>query len=97
MDLSQPFFIEDVTPIRDRVPEGPAREHANGVSGIVGVATRKAIAGECEDVELTTVPGLRAGQIALTLCTQAPDPPDLPASACYGALIRFRGERDLAP
>jgi catechol 2,3-dioxygenase-like lactoylglutathione lyase family enzyme len=97
MDLSQPFFIEDVTPIRDRIPEGLAREHANGASGIVGVATRKAITGECDDVELTTLPGLRAGQIALTLSTRAPDPPDLPASACCGALIRFRVERDLAP
>ena len=40
VELSQPFFIEDETPLTDRIPDGAAREHANGAVGITELVTR---------------------------------------------------------
>ena len=40
VDLMQPFFIEDDTPLNYRIPDGPSRRHANGSQGITELITR---------------------------------------------------------
>jgi len=89
-----PFLCEDVTPRALRVPEGAARNHANGVSGIAGVtvavrdlaasvARYKALTG-LEPAAFGAVPGLGFGLAQFRLGRQVLSLTEARSDACEG-------------
>jgi catechol 2,3-dioxygenase-like lactoylglutathione lyase family enzyme len=89
-----PFLCEDVTPRALRVPEGAAREHANGVTGIAGVtvavrdlaasvARYKALTG-LEPAAFGAVPGLGFGLAQFRLGRQVLSLTEARSEACEG-------------
>ncbi|MCH1553438.1 MAG: VOC family protein, partial [Luminiphilus sp.] len=89
IDDSQAFFIEDITPIQCRIPEGKSREHANGAIGITRVTSRVSLEQRPTDVEFRTAPDLGGQRFTITLRTNAIDKSLLKPLMCCGALIEF--------
>jgi hypothetical protein len=54
VDLMQPFFIEDDTPLNYRIPDGPSRHHANGSQGITELITRSELSVRPENAIIRT-------------------------------------------
>ena len=97
-----PFLVEDVTPRALRVPEGAARRHANGVTGVAGVTVA------VRDLAVSTaryrtllgvapassggVPGLGFGLVQFQLERQTLSLAEGRAEACEG-LTRHLGRR----
>ena len=54
IDLTQPFFIEDDTPLNYRIPDGSSRDHANGSLGITELITRSELSVTPENVTIRT-------------------------------------------
>lgn len=89
-----PFLCEDVTPRALRVPEGAARNHANGVTGVAGVtvavrdlaasvARYKALTG-LEPAAFGAVPGLGFGLAQFRLGRQVLSLTEARSDACEG-------------
>ena len=89
IDDSQAFFIEDITPIQYRIPEGTSREHINGAIGITRVTSRVSLEQRPTDIEFRTAPDLGSQRFTITLRTSATDKSHLEPSYCCGALIEF--------
>ena len=89
IDDSQAFFIEDITPLQLRIPEGKSRDHANGAIGITRVTSRVSLEQRPTDVEFRTAPDLGSQRFTITLRTNATDKTQLEPSMCCGALIEF--------
>lgn len=89
-----PFLVEDVTPRALRVPEGEARRHANGVTGVAGVtvavrdlaastARYRALLGAEPDI-VGGVPGLGFGLVQFRLGRQTLSLVEDRTDACEG-------------
>ena len=89
IDDSQAFFIEDITPIKYRIPEGKSRKHANGAIGITRVTSGVTLEQRPTDIEFRTAPNLGSQRFTITLRTSAKDKSHLEPSSCCGALIEF--------
>ena len=72
LNLRQPFFIQDSTPIDYRIPTGDARVHKNGAVGISEVRTPHTIEPAVSNVRLKTDPSLSTGSISVTLLSELP-------------------------
>ncbi|WP_293799003.1 VOC family protein [uncultured Bosea sp.] len=99
-----PFLCTDVTPRGLRVPEGPGRRHANGVTGVAGVtvavqdlatsvARYRALLGR-EPIAVGGVPGLGFGiaQFRIGRQTLSLTEPHGPAAASLGEHLVRRGQ-----
>ncbi|PZN97478.1 MAG: glyoxalase, partial [Hyphomicrobiales bacterium] len=97
-----PFICEDVTPRALRVPEGDARGHANGVTGVAGitvavrdmaasVARYRALTG-LEPLACGAVPGLGFGLVQFRIGHQMLSLTQPRGDACEG-LTRHLGRR----
>ena len=89
IDDSQAFFIEDITPIKYRIPEGKSRKHANGAIGITRVTSGVTLEQRPTDIEFRTAPNLGSQRFTITLRTNATDKSQLEPSTYCGALIEF--------
>ena len=89
IDDSQAFFIEDITPIQYRIPEGKSREHANGAIGIIRVTSKVSLEQRPTDIEFRTAPDLGSQRFTITLRTNTTNKSRLESSMCCGALIEF--------
>jgi len=89
LDDSQAFFIEDITPIQLRIPEGKSRGHANGATGITRVTSSTSLEQRPIDVEFRTAPDLGNQRFTITLRTNSTDKSQLEPSMCCGSLIEF--------
>jgi hypothetical protein len=89
IDDSQAFFIEDITPIQYRIPEGKSREHVNGAIGITRVTSRVSLEQRPTDIDFRTAPDLGSQRFTITLGTSATVKSHLEPSSCCGALIEF--------
>lgn len=54
VDLMQPFFIEDDTPLNYRIPDGSSRHHPNGSLGITELITRSELSVTPENALIRT-------------------------------------------
>lgn len=97
-----PFICEDVTPRALRVPEGKARKHANGVTGVAGVtvavrdlaasvARYRALTG-LEPLASGGVPGLGFGLVQFRIGRQMLSLTQPRGESCEG-LTRHLGRR----
>ena len=89
IDDSQAFFIEDITPIQYRIPDGKSREHVNGAIGITRVTSRVSLHQRPTDIEFRTAPDLGNQRFTITLRTKTTDKSRPEPSKCCGALIEF--------
>lgn len=89
IDDSQAFFIEDITPIQCRIPEGKSREHANGAIGMTRATSRAPLVQRPTDIEFRTAPDLGSQRFTIALRTNVRDKSHLEPSMCCGALIEF--------
>ena len=89
IDDSQAFFIEDITPIQCRIPEGKSREHANGAIGMTRATSRAPLVPRPTDIEFRTAPDLGSQRFTIALRTNVRDKSHLEQSMCCGALIEF--------
>ena len=88
VDLTQPFFIEDDTPLSYRIPDGSSRHHANGSLGITELVTRSELSVTPENVTIRTIVSPSRSKFSIGITTQG-DAKEIPLGSAYDADIRL--------
>lgn len=88
VDLTQPFFIEDDTPLSYRIPDGSSRHHANGSLGITELITRTELSVTPENVTIRTNVAPSRSKFSIGITTQG-DAKEIPLGSAYDADIRL--------
>ena len=84
---SEPFFIEDKTPLSLRIPDGAARTHDNGALGITEIETKVPLSFSVANASIIDNSGIRS-KFGISIKT-ASSVRDLDLPSSYSANIRL--------
>jgi hypothetical protein len=89
IDLRQPFFIEDKTPLNYRVPDGESRRHVNGALGISEIYVPESLSYAISNARVVVDTSIRTGAIAIGVQTDLEECHGLPVTGLYNGHVRF--------
>jgi hypothetical protein len=86
-DLAAPFYIEDITERRLRIPEGAAQSHPNGALGIVQIEANQVPQHPVNNVQFVKDLSLAQNEFKVAIRADVTHPKVLDAQKIYGAKI----------
>jgi hypothetical protein len=86
-DLSAPFYIEDITEHRLRVPDGEAQSHPNGALGILRIEANRLPGHPVNNVQFVENLSLGQNEFKVVVSADITHPKALDAQKIYGAKI----------
>ena len=89
-DLSAPFYIEDITEHRLRVPDGEAQFHPNGALGILRIEANQLPGHPVDNVQFVENLSLGQNEFKVVVSADVTHPKALDAKNMYGAKIVLR-------
>ena len=89
-DLAAPFYIEDITERRLRIPEGEAQSHPNGALRIVQIEANQVPQHPVNNVQFIEDLSLGRNEFKVIIGTDITHPKALDAKNMYGAKIVLR-------
>ena len=89
-DLAAPFYIEDITEHRLRVPDGEAQFHPNGALGILRIEANQLPGHPVDNVQFVENLSLGQNEFKVVVSADVTHPKALDAKNMYGAKIVLR-------
>ena len=86
-DLSAPFYIEDITEHRLRIPDGEAQSHPNGALGILRIEANQIPGHPVNNVQFVEDLSLGQNEFKVVVSADITHPKALDAQKIYGAKI----------
>ena len=86
-DLSAPFYIEDITKHRLRVPDGEAQFHPNGALGILRIEANQLPGHPVDNVQFVENLSLGQNEFKVVISADVTHPKALDVQKIYGAKI----------
>ena len=86
-DLSAPFYIEDITEHRLRIPDGEAQSHPNGALGILRIEANQIPGHPVNNVQFIEDLSLGQNEFKVVVSADITHPKTLDAQKIYGAKI----------
>ena len=86
-DLSAPFYIEDITEHRLRIPDGEAQSHPNGALGILRIEANQIPGHPVNNVQFVEDLSLGQNEFKVVVSADITHPKTLDAQKIYGAKI----------
>ena len=86
-DLSAPFYIEDITEHRLRIPDGEAQSHPNGALGILRIEANQIPGHPVNNVQFIEDLSLGQNEFKVVVSADISHPKTLDAQKIYGAKI----------
>ena len=86
-DLSAPFYIEDITEHRLRIPDGEAQSHPNGALGILRIEANQIPGHAVNNVQFVEDLSLGQNEFKVVVSADITHPKALDAQKIYGAKI----------
>ena len=91
-DLAAPFYIEDVTARRLRIPDGEAQSHPNGALGILRIEANQVPQHPVNNVQFVKDHSLAQNEFRVAIRADVTHPRVLDAQKIYGAKIVIQNQ-----
>ena len=91
-DLAAPFYIEDITERRLRIPDGEAQSHPNGALGIMRIETNQVPQHPVNNVQFIEDLSLGQNEFKVNISADVTHPKILDAQKIYGAKIVIQSQ-----